>query len=109
VLLIHPLGYPLRLTVDAREGEKPDELLARLQAKGYRPPWQPWPTSPDGMPICSKHQAVMVAWEKQGDTWYSHRVVTVQGEELYCRGFAYGPAEKDGFYHAGAAQSSPSR
>ena len=55
------------------------------------------PTGPAGAPLCSKHGGIpMVKREKQGDEWYSHRVITASGEERYCRGYATGRAD-DGF------------
>ena len=39
--------------------------------------------TPEGLPICPRHGAVMKRREKQGDTWYSHRV-----GEFFCRGYA---------------------
>lgn len=45
--------------------------------------------TPEGLPICPKHGEVMKKREKQGDSWYSHRVIDpATGEELYCRGYA---------------------
>lgn len=43
--------------------------------------------TPEGLPICGKHQEVMPKREKQGDAWFSHRIV-VEGKELFCRGYA---------------------
>lgn len=96
---IHPTGYPIDIELDANEYERLDQIVQRLLDRGYRAPAQAWPLSPEGLPICPKHQAVMAQREKQGDSWYSHRVITAHGEELYCRGLAYGPTDKDGFQH----------
>jgi len=45
--------------------------------------------TPEGNPICPRHNVPMRKREKQGDTWYSHTVTDpVTGESLYCRGYA---------------------
>jgi hypothetical protein len=46
-----------------------------------------WQRTPEGLPICPKHNVVMAKREKQGDTWYSHKIETPDGDE-YCRGYA---------------------
>ena len=43
--------------------------------------------TPEGLPICPKHGDVMSKREKQGDVWYSHRVLDGHGQEHYCRGY----------------------
>jgi hypothetical protein len=44
---------------------------------------------PDGTPICPKHGVEMRKREKQGDEWWSHRVINREsGEKMYCRGYA---------------------
>lgn len=48
-----------------------------------------WPRTPEGLPICPKHNEPMRKREKQGDTWFSHRVTDpATGENQYCRGYA---------------------
>jgi hypothetical protein len=44
--------------------------------------------TPEGLPICPRHQVVMKERKKQGDTWYSHRITAANGDELFCRGYA---------------------
>jgi hypothetical protein len=107
--LMHPEGYPITVTLDPSEAATivsqleqltptMETLLRGLKSQGYRPPTGAWPTGPDGAPLCLKHGGLpMVKREKQGDTWYSHRVVTAQGEERYCRGYA--TAKPDDGYH----------
>ena len=57
------------------------ETLARAKSCDFA-------RTPEGLPICPKHNAVMKKREKQGDTWFSHRVIhPSSGEELYCRGY----------------------
>lgn len=46
-----------------------------------------WQRTPEGLPICPKHGVVMQKREKQGDTWYSHKIETPEGD-CYCRGYA---------------------
>ncbi len=103
--IVHASGVPVDIELGPTEVDRLDTYITRLLQGGFRAPAHPWPRSPEGLPICSKHQAVMPAREKQGDTWYSHRVVTADGVELFCRGFASGPAEKDGWHHACVTQS----
>ena len=41
----------------------------------------------EGLPICPRHGEVMQRREKQGDIWYSHRVIDPDtGEECWCKG-----------------------
>jgi hypothetical protein len=48
-----------------------------------------FPRTPDGTPICPKHGVEMRKREKQGDEWWSHRVINREsGEKMYCRGYA---------------------
>lgn len=55
--------------------------LLRSGSSGYQ-----W--TPEGLPVCPKHGDVMGKREKQGDVWYSHRVIDpTTGEEHYCRGY----------------------
>src|SRR5712692_7839788 len=68
-----------------------DETIAHLLQRGYRPAGagDGWQRTPEGMPICPKHGAVMRERLKQGDSWHSHVVVNpATGEEIYCRGYA---------------------
>ena len=95
---IHRGGYPVDIELEPAEGEKIDTIIERLMAQGYRAPSSSWPTGPDGAPLCLKHGGViMTRREKQGDQWWSHRVVTPGGEELYCRGVPSGRAD-DGYH-----------
>lgn len=89
---LHPSGFEVCLHVPSLEALEP--LIADLLARGYRPAGagDGWQRTPEGLPLCARHRAVMRQREKQGDTWYSHAVVHPQtGEELYCRGYA-GPS-----------------
>ena len=65
-----------------------DQFCDLLDRRGFAPPERPqrWQTLPDGTPICPKHHTPMRLREKQGDSWYSHRV-TVDGQELWCKGY----------------------
>jgi hypothetical protein len=42
--------------------------------------------SPEGLPICSRHQVVLRRREKQGDEWFSHRVTLADGSTAFCKG-----------------------
>jgi hypothetical protein len=46
-----------------------------------------WRRTPEGLPICERHQAVMRDRSKQGDEWHSHKVLDARGNEVYCRGY----------------------
>lgn len=84
----HPSGFPV--TFEIEEGEKLKLVIERLTAYGFRPAinGDTWLRTPDGLPICPKHNAVMGKREKQGDTWYSHQVADPRtGEIHYCRGY----------------------
>ena len=69
-----------------------DAMIVRLQQLGYRPAraGDGWQRTPDGLPLCPKHGAVIDA-EKQGDAWHSHRVIDPHtGAERSCRGYPTG-------------------
>lgn len=98
--ITHPSGVDVELDVLDAELATIDTLVTTLLAKGYRPRAGEWPKGPGGNPLCVRHGGVeMQAREKQGDMWYSHKVITTQGEELYCRGFRHGDAASDGFLY----------
>jgi hypothetical protein len=72
-----------------------DGMISELQRQGYRPTLagDGWQRTPDGLPLCPKHGAVMTKREKQVDAWHSHRVIDPRtGEEHYCRGYPTGKA-----------------
>lgn len=84
-------GWPIDFELTPEPGQTA-KAIQFLEAHGYRPA----PTAedsravqytPDGLPLCPKHQAPMRKREKQGDTWYSHQVTGPDGQELYCRGY----------------------
>jgi hypothetical protein len=84
-----PQGFTVRFEIEADSytvlARKLTTLQADLAADGYTPTTAP-PLTPDGLPICLKHRAVMDKRERQGDVWYSHKIVTDDGRELYCKG-----------------------
>ena len=95
----HPLGYKIELDDVARD--KIDAAVDWLVQHGYQPdlPGDGWRRTPDGEPICAKHNAVMNKREKQGDCWHSHRVIYPEtAEELYCRGYPNPSSKTDGYY-----------
>jgi hypothetical protein len=69
--------------------------LQRLQHYGITPTAQPWATTPEGTPICPRHNIPMQKREKQGDTWHSHKITT-SGKDYYCRGYPTGKPD-DGY------------
>jgi hypothetical protein len=99
--LVHPSNIDVEIELLDAEVKTLDALISTLLAKGYRPRAGAWPTGPSGNPLCLRHGGIeMQAREKQGDTWYSHKVTSAHGEELYCRGYRHGEAASDGFLHA---------
>jgi hypothetical protein len=63
----------------------PDQL-AQLARRGVTPRVG-FDATAEGHPICSKHRVPMRRREKQGDEWFSHKVIDAQGQEHYCRGY----------------------
>jgi len=86
---IHPSGYPVTMAIEADDG-KLSTLIAQLNKWGFRPDitGDTWLRTPEGNPICQRHQVPMVKREKQGDAWYSHQVTDPDGVIHYCRGYA---------------------
>lgn len=90
---ISPTGYAVDF--ESPDGELAQLLptLAKIEAQladaGYQPNAERhYPRAADGTPICPKHGELMRAREKQGDTWYSHRITGPDGTEHFCRGHA---------------------
>jgi hypothetical protein len=95
-------GFPLmiRATLEVRHIQG---LLRRLRESGVIPRPQPlvFDKTADGLPICPVHHVPMREREKQGDRWFSHRVITTAGVELWCRGYP-DPSTSPGFFHESA-------
>jgi hypothetical protein len=90
ITTISPSSYLVSFeTPDMRLEELIGQLpkLERILAgAGYLPNGEMM-KSPEGLPICPRHGEVMKAREKQGDAWYSHKVVDpTTGEVAYCKG-----------------------
>jgi hypothetical protein len=90
ITTISPSSYLVNFeTPDMRLEELIGQLpkLERILAgAGYLPNGEMM-KSPEGLPICPRHGEVMRAREKQGDAWYSHKVVDpTTGEVAYCKG-----------------------
>ena len=86
IFAVHPAGVLVEFALD--EGEHLADAVELLVEREYRPSHgDAWPRTPEGVPICPKHAEVMSQREKQGDTWYSHKVFGEHGEVLYCRGY----------------------
>jgi hypothetical protein len=83
-------GYPVELEFHLRR-LTPGALgrvFRRLELGGFERPALEYQRDADGLPMCPRHGSAMALRERQGDTWHSHRVLTNQGQELYCRGRA---------------------
>lgn len=62
------------------------DTLKRIEAQQGASSSYQW--TPEGLPICPKHGEVMAKREKQGDIWYSHKVIDeATGEVHYCKGY----------------------
>lgn len=90
---ISPNGYAVKFESPEAELAQLLAILPKIEASLAAAKYQPnserhYPKTPDGTPICPKHGEVMREREKQGDTWYSHKVVGPDGQEHYCRGHA---------------------
>ena len=93
----HPSGF--RITFDVQRDDL-ETCISWLLTNGYKPDpptGDRWERTPDGLPLCPKHGAVMTRRKKQGDAWFSHRIIDHQtGEIQYCRGYVTGK-EADGY------------
>ena len=88
IIAFHPSGYEIRFDVTL---EEIPSMVAKLTKRHYRPSRAIVYTA-EGLPLCPKHGVPMQKREKQGDTWYSHKVTDpLTGEQIYCRGYA-GPS-----------------
>lgn len=85
IIAFHPTGYELRIPVTF---EELPATMRRLAARGYTPSREPVLTA-EGLPICPRHGVPMQQRTRQGDFWYSHKMVHPgTGETVYCRGYA---------------------
>jgi hypothetical protein len=89
---VSPQGYKVGFYVEAASGlASLLSILADVQNAlldvGYSPDGE-LPRTPEGLPICPRHHVPMREREKQGDRWYSHRVILESGHELWCKGRA---------------------
>src|SRR5438552_1590596 len=93
VSALHPTGFTIALQV--QDMDALEDTITDLVQRGYRPTsgaGDGWHRTPEGLPLCPKHQVPMRQREKQGDSWYSHQLADPRtGELLYCRGYA-GPS-----------------
>ena len=93
VKALHMSGFEVMLRVDSLEDL--DATIADLQQRGYRPTsgaGDGYQRTPEGLPICPRHQVPMRERSKQNDTWFSHQLPDPRtGELVYCRGYA-GPS-----------------
>ena len=85
LIAFHPTGYELHIPVTF---EDLPATMRRLAARGYTPSREPVLTA-EGLPICPRHGVPMKQRNKQGDLWFSHKMVHPEtGETVYCRGYA---------------------
>lgn len=85
IIAIHPSGFEVRFEVELTEI---NEMIRKLEKRHYRPNRELAYTA-EGLPICPRHGVPMSKREKQGDTWYSHKITDPEtGQEVYCRGYA---------------------
>jgi len=69
--------------------ERIETILERIAQALENQTTHQYQYTPEGNPICPRHNVPMRKREKQGDTWYSHTITDpVTGESLYCRGYA---------------------
>jgi hypothetical protein len=88
IIAIHPSGFEVRFEVELGEI---NNLVHQLQKRRYRPSRELAYTA-EGLPLCPRHGVPMQKREKQGDTWFSHKVTEPEtGQVVYCRGYA-GPS-----------------
>ena len=83
LIAYHPQGWEIRLEIADRSDLT--DAIRWLSDNHYRPA-QGFLRTPEGLPICPKHGAVMSKREKQGDEWYSHNMGT-KDHPLWCRGY----------------------
>lgn len=63
-------------------------MIQKLEKRRYRPSRELTYTA-EGLPFCPRHGAPMSKREKQGDSWYSHKLTDPEtGQLVYCRGYA---------------------
>ena len=70
-----PTGFVVTLDVPTRD--QVDTAMTDLLRRGSRPAVgssDSWPRTPDGLPVCPRHQVPRRPREPQGDTWYAHQV-----------------------------------
>ena len=85
LIAFHPTGYELHIPVTF---EELPATMRRLAARGYTPSREPVLTA-EGLPICPRHGVPMKQRTRQGDIWFSHKMVHPEtGETVYCRGYA---------------------
>jgi hypothetical protein len=92
-------GYRVEVEFTLRKLDSLPDALGRLAELGLEArPVPPIERDADGMPMCTRHGMAMALRERQGDQWHSHRIVTRDGRELYCRG--RGGYDSPGWYVA---------
>lgn len=85
IIAYHPSGFEIRITQDAFD--KLDQSVNYLLKNNFRPQLG-YQYTPEGSPICPRHNVPMVKREKQGDVWYSHNTGS-EDSPLWCRGYEH--------------------
>ena len=80
----HKTGFRVTFQTTAA---KVDGVVAWLQKRGFKSQ-RGFETTPDGTPICPKHNVPMRKREKQGDSWYSHNMGT-EDTPIWCKGYRH--------------------
>jgi len=107
IIAFHPSGFEIRITQD--EFDKLEQSVNYLLKNNFRPQLG-YQYTPEGSPICPRHNVPMVKREKQGDIWYSHNVGTEQDPQ-WCRGYehknspGFGTVVSNGLVDQGPAKS----
>ena len=94
----HWTGF--RIELDDVDRDKLNAAIDWLIEHDFRPDGSgdEWPKTPGGLPLCTKHNVEMRQRQKQGDSWFSHKIIDpASGEERFCKGFRNPSNPSDGF------------
>ena len=94
----HRTGF--RIELDDISRDKLEAAIEWLIEHGFQSDisGDQWQRTPSGEPLCPRHGTAMSKRERQGDSWWSHRVVHPEtAEELYCRGYPNPSSRADGY------------
>jgi len=86
---IHPKGWPVTFDIEPAD-PKLHELITFLTKLGFRPDLHGdyWQHTPDGHPICPRHNVPMTKSKQPQDNTYAHAITDpLTGEILTCLGY----------------------